>query len=98
MNDVAAQIESPYLTVPEVARFARCGHNAVRDAIASGELRAFMPKHKLLVREEDARAWVESRPARAIERQEPRPRPPRRRQAGTSSVARLRELEGELAR
>ena len=51
-----------YLTVPEVAELARCEHKAVRRAIASGLLIAFRPAHKLLVRELDARAWIESRP------------------------------------
>jgi hypothetical protein len=53
-----------YLTVPEVAELARCEHKAVRRAIASGLLIAFRPAHKLLIRELDARAWIESRPVR----------------------------------
>ncbi|MGZ4307634.1 MAG: helix-turn-helix domain-containing protein [Solirubrobacteraceae bacterium] len=73
-----------YLTVPEVAELARCEHKAVRRAIASGRLIAFRPAHKLLVRELDARAWIESRPvsvaamtperAQRSGRQRPRPR------------------------
>lgn len=57
---------APYLTVQEVAELARCEHKAVRRAIASGQLEAFRPAHKWLVREQDARAWVESRPARPV--------------------------------
>ena len=74
-----------YLTVPEVADLARCEHKAVRRAIASGLLVAFRPAHKLLVRELDALAWIESRPvevaaaapehARRPGRQRSRPRP-----------------------
>lgn len=86
--------ESPYLTVPEVARLARCGHNAVRDAIAAGELRAFMPRQKWLIAEQDARAWVEARPAqRRPASAAERPRPARRARTQTGSVQRLRELE-----
>ena len=40
-----------YLTVREVAALARCEHKAVRRAIANGELVAFQPAPKLLVRE-----------------------------------------------
>lgn len=58
------QASGGYLTVPEVAELARCEHKAVRRAIASGLLIAFRPAHKLLVRELDARAWIESRPVR----------------------------------
>ncbi len=58
------QTSGGYLTVPEVAALARCEHKAVRRAIASGLLVAFRPAHKLLVRELDARAWIESRPVR----------------------------------
>jgi hypothetical protein len=43
-----------YLTVLEVAVLARCEHKRVRRAIASGQLVAFRPAGKLLVREEDA--------------------------------------------
>jgi hypothetical protein len=74
-----------YLTVPEVADLARCEHKAVRRAIASGLLVAFRPAHKLLIRELDALAWIESRPvvvaaaapehARHPGRQRSRPRP-----------------------
>jgi excisionase family DNA binding protein len=74
-----------YLTVSEVAELARCEHKSVRRAIASGLLIAFRPAHKLLIRESDARAWIESRPvvvaavasehARRPGRRRSRPRP-----------------------
>jgi excisionase family DNA binding protein len=51
-----------YLTVREVAAMARCEHKSVRRAIAAGRLRAFQPTNKLLIREDDAYAWIESRP------------------------------------
>ena len=51
-----------YLTVREVATMARCEHKSVRRAIAAGRLRAFQPTNKLLIREDDACAWIEDRP------------------------------------
>jgi excisionase family DNA binding protein len=51
-----------YLTVREVATIARCEHKSVRRAIAAGRLRAFQPTNKLLIREDDACAWIEGRP------------------------------------
>lgn len=42
---------------------ARCEHKSVRRAIAAGKLRAFQPTNKLLIREDDAYAWIEGRPA-----------------------------------
>ena len=51
-----------YLTVREVATMARCEHKSVRRAIAAGRLRAFQPTNKLLIREDDACAWIEGRP------------------------------------
>lgn len=85
--------ETPaYLTVREVAALARCEHKAVRRAIAAGRLIAFQPAKKLLIREDDARAWIEGRPAHA---EAPAPRPGRRRHApsGPGAVAKLREIE-----
>lgn len=81
-----------YLTVPEVADLARCEHKAVRRAIAMGQLVAFQPAQKLLVREADARAWIESRPVRPRVQQVERPRRPGRRPR-PGSVADLREME-----
>ena len=86
-----------YLTVPEVADLARCEHKAVRRAIATGQLVAFQPAQKLLVREADARAWIESRPVpRRVLQVEHTRRPGRRPRPG--SVADLREMEREANR
>jgi hypothetical protein len=83
-----------YLTVPEVADLARCEHKAVRRAIATGQLVAFQPAQKLLVREVDARAWIESRPVRARVQQVEHARRLGR-QPRPGSVADLREMERE---
>jgi hypothetical protein len=56
-----------YLTVREVADLARCEHKAVRRAIASGRLLAFRVAARLLVRETDARSWIEARPVTTSE-------------------------------
>jgi len=85
-----------YLTVPEVADLARCEHKAVRRAIATGQLVAFQPAQKLLVREADARAWIESRPVPArVQLVEHARRPGRRPRPRPGSVADLREMERE---
>lgn len=87
-----------YLTVREVAAVARCEHKSVRRAIVAGRLRAFQPTNKLLIREDDAYAWIGGRPVSA------RPATPgghpassRRRTTLQSqrpgSVADLREIE-----
>lgn len=89
-----------YLTVKEVAELARCEHKAVRRAINAGLLQAFRPANKLLVREQDARAWVESRPLVVAPgpRAEARPALARRRRGRPTngSVASLREIERQL--
>jgi len=51
-----------YLTVDEVAELARCHHNTVRRAIDRGRLTAFRPAGRILVREPDARTWIEGGP------------------------------------
>jgi excisionase family DNA binding protein len=61
-----------YLTVEEVAQLARCEHKTIRRAIHNGLLTAYKPAHRLLIREDDARGWIESRcvahaPARATQ-------------------------------
>ncbi len=89
-----------YLTVIEVAALARCEHKRVRRAIASGQLVAFRPAGKLLVREDDARAWIERHPVHATRPNDPRPAQPRRRGAPRASpgdVANLREMERRVA-
>jgi excisionase family DNA binding protein len=53
-----------YLMVEEVADLARCHHNTVRRAIDRGRLTAFRPAGRILVREADARAWIEREPCR----------------------------------
>jgi excisionase family DNA binding protein len=86
-----------YLTVREVAAMARCEHKAVRRAITRGQLQAFRPANKLLIREDDAEAWIEDRPAQADSRAKPSPRrDPLRPTMGSQrvgSVAELREIE-----
>ena len=52
-----------YLTVEEVAELARCHHNTVRRAIDRGRITAFRPAGRILVREPDARAWIEGEPS-----------------------------------
>jgi excisionase family DNA binding protein len=87
---------SPYLTVVEVAELARCEHKAVRRAIRQGALRAFQPAKRLLIREEDARAWIESRVVAATPPSSPRPASARASSTsrhGPGSVAALREIE-----
>lgn len=87
-----------YLTVREVATMARCEHKAVRRAIAAGRLRAFRPTNRLLIREDDASAWIEGRPvAVTVPPSSPRRatgRSGRTRQSQRpGSVADLREIE-----
>jgi excisionase family DNA binding protein len=87
-----------YLTVHEAAALARCEHKSVRRAIAAGRLRAFRPINKLLIRDDDARAWIEGRPTTTTApRPELAPPAPSRRRHGPSqelaSVAELREIE-----
>ena len=51
-----------YVTVAEVAKLARCDPKTVRRAIHDGKLPAFR-RAKLLIREADAVAWIEAKPA-----------------------------------
>jgi excisionase family DNA binding protein len=80
-----------YLTVQEVAALARCEHKAVRRAIANGQLSAFRPAKRLLIRDDDAHAWIEGRPA-FKPNAAPKPRG-RTGQRERDSVAKLRDLE-----
>ncbi len=82
-----------YMTVEEVARLARCEHRSVRRAIRAGRLQAFRPARRILVREDDARAWIESRPALAQEEQPQRRQRSRQVMHGPGSVARLKAIE-----
>jgi excisionase family DNA binding protein len=85
---------SPYLTVREVAELARCEHKAVRRAITDGRLRAFQPANRLLIREEDARAWIEGRLALDVAGHPPERRPTSRTsRAARGSVADLKAIE-----
>lgn len=92
-----------YLTVREVAAMARCEHKSVRRAISQGRLPAFRPANKLLIREDDAEAWIEGRPAAASPGSA---RYSSRRGAfrvangsqGPGSVAELREIERKVVR
>lgn len=89
----------PYLTIQEVAELARCAHKAVRRAIQAGKLPAFQPAHRLLVREPDARAWIESHEV-CVARAAPSPAAPgtgRRSGHKPGSVAKLREMESNAA-
>jgi excisionase family DNA binding protein len=82
-----------YMTVEEVAQLARCEHRSVRRAIQSGRLQAFRPARRILVREDDARAWIESRPALLTSPQPPRRQRVTRTAGGPGSVARLKAIE-----
>jgi excisionase family DNA binding protein len=91
-----------YMTVREVTAMARCEHKSVRRAISAGRLRAFRPTNKLLIREEDAEAWIEGWPAIAGSPAKPSPgrgplRPTMRSQR-VGSVAELREIERKAVR
>lgn len=89
---------SPYLTVREVAELARCEHKAVRCAIADGRLRAFQPANRLLIRDEDARAWIEGRLAPGpIATPPPRRRTARATAGARGSVADLKAIERHVA-
>jgi excisionase family DNA binding protein len=90
-----------YLTVREVAAMARCEHKSVRRAIATGRLRAFQPTNKLLIREDDAYAWIEGRPAATASPVPGLPPAPSRRRPALGSqrrgsVADLREIERKV--
>lgn len=92
--------EERYLTVREVAKLARCEHKTVRRAIASARLPAFRVAGRLLVRETDARAWIEASPAIASSKPVVRSRlssTMRRASRGAvpGSVADLRAIERE---
>lgn len=91
-----AQTPAPYLTVEEVAALARCEHKAIRHAVHSGALPAFRTAARILIREADAIAWIESRPARQAAPAQRRRRAKQRRQA-PGSVASLRALDRELS-
>jgi excisionase family DNA binding protein len=90
---VTAPQRQAYLTVREVAALPRCEHKFVRRAIDAGDLRAFMVAGKLLVRDDDARTWIESRPVKRGTRAPTTAH--LRARSGPGSVAKLREMERE---
>ena len=88
-----------YLTIEEVAALARCEHKTVRGAIARGELAAGRPGRRWLIRETEARAWIErprppARRKRARSENHPRRKP--RGAAPADTVSALKELDPEL--
>lgn len=91
-------MSSPFLTVPEAAEYARVDPKTVRRAITSGNLRAFKPVRKILIREVDVLAWIEGR---EIIPQPALPEPGRRRtvggnrkpSGGIASVEQLRAMD-----
>jgi excisionase family DNA binding protein len=89
-----------YMTVREVAAMARCEHKSVRRAIGQGRLPAFRPANKLLIREDDAEAWIEGRPAFASSTRSSRRGALRAAKGsqGPGSVAELREIERKVVR
>jgi excisionase family DNA binding protein len=82
-----------YMTIEEVAQLARCEHRSIRRAIRAGRLQAFRPARRILVREDDAHSWIESRPALAPALQPQRQQPAPRAAGGPGSVARLKAIE-----
>jgi len=87
---------SGYLTVEEAAHLARCNPKTIRRAFTSGALRAFKPTSRVLLREEDVRAWIEGHTATTP--YEHRGGPSRPRRPAPGSVASLRDMERELTR
>lgn len=94
-RDGGAEAEPELLTVTEAAAIAHCHPKTIRRAFTSGRLRAFRPAHRVLLREDDVRAWVESQTA-VTEPAPPRAGRSRSRRPAPGSVAALRELEREL--
>jgi excisionase family DNA binding protein len=93
----AGSSASPMLTVAEAAVLARRHPQTIRRAFEAGKLAAYRPgggRGRVLLREDDVRAWLESQPAAQPER----PSPSRSRSSATDSVAALREMEREAAR
>jgi excisionase family DNA binding protein len=87
---------SDYLTVQEVADLARCEHKSVRRAITAGRLVAFRGPKRILVRDEDARAWIEARPIHSEETPRRLPRRPSPRASETGSVADILAIEERM--
>ena len=93
------QIPSPdYLTVDRVAEMAGgCHPKTVRRAIGRGELPAFRCGGRLLIRENDARAWIEAEPVTPNVASSGIPSPPRSNPgASARRVARMRDADPDL--
>jgi excisionase family DNA binding protein len=90
------QAPAPYLTVGEAAQLARCNPKTIRRAFTAGTLRAFRPAHRVLLREDDVRAWIEGQAA--AEPEPPRAGRSRSRRPAPGSVASLRDMERQAGR
>lgn len=92
-------VNSPYLTVQEVAEMARCEHRTVRRAIRSGELKASLIGGRWIVKVSAVEEWFEacanSRIAAAPAAQPGLPRRPRMRarENGSSRPGSIADLE-----
>lgn len=88
-----------YLTAIQAAELAHCHPKTIHRAVLRGHLPAFRPLHRILLREQDVRAWIESRP---ITQASPRPRSPGQRRGrpapSPGSPAELRALDPEMSR
>jgi excisionase family DNA binding protein len=89
-----------FLTAVDVSRETGLSYDAVRRAIAAGELKATRLRRRLLVRREWVDEWVQAgivTPAlSAIDvPRRPRPRPARASDAAPGSLARLDAIERE---
>jgi excisionase family DNA binding protein len=87
-----------YLTVDEAAALARCHPKTIRKAFESGALPASRPAHRVLIRADDVRAWIEARPAAGTERRDPTARPRRPARRAPDNVAALRAMDPDLKR
>lgn len=70
-----------YLTLAEAVEIVPVSEITLRRAIRTGELTAFRPATKILIRPDDLKAWVESKPA--ARPSPPMPRPRRRTKPGS---------------
>jgi excisionase family DNA binding protein len=102
-NQAQASADEAMMTIDEAAQLARRHPKTIRVAIKSGRLRAFRPgggRGRVLLRADDVRAWLESRPA-AEPQSRSRPRPGggngrRGAKPALGSAADLREIKRNL--
>jgi excisionase family DNA binding protein len=74
-------VNSPYLTIQEVAELARCEHRTVRRAIRSGDLKASLIGGRWIVRNTAVEEWFEAcTSTRAQLPPDPQSRQPRKRE------------------